>query len=209
MHVNQNNESFFLEELAQHTDDPKIVGEKLIQFCEHIKKANRIYNLTSITNINDMLIKHVLDSLSIKEFLKGRDILDIGSGAGLPGIPLAITTPRKFFLLIDSNNKKITFLNHVKISLDIENVNLLHKRVEDLCHDSVFDTVICRSFASLRKIFENAEKHLKKNGIVVAMKGKYPDQELKDLDKDVEHKTHKLNVPGLDAERHAIIMYKK
>ena len=144
MHVNQNNESFFIEKLAQHTDDPKIVGKKLIQFCEHIKKANRIYNLTSITNINDMLIKHVLDSLSIKEFLKGRDILDIGSGAGLPGIPLAITTPRKFFLLIDSNNKKITFLNHVKISLDIENVNLLRFRYCNLQIFCIIKKDLCK-----------------------------------------------------------------
>ena len=209
MRLNQNNEFFFLEALAQYTNNPKEDGEKLIQFCEYIKKSNKIYNLTSITDINDMLIKHILDSLSIQEFLKGRDILDVASGAGLPGIPLAITSPRKNFLLVDSNNKKITFLNHVKISLEIKNVNLLHKRVEDLSQDSVFDTVICRSFASLRKIFINTEKHLKKNGIIVAMKGKYPDQELKDLDKDVEHKAHIINVPGLKAERHAIIMYKK
>ena len=209
MHLNQNNEFFFLEALAQYTNNPKEASEKLILFCEHIKKSNKIYNLTSITEINDMLIKHILDSLSVQEFLKGRDILDVGSGAGLPGIPLAITTPQKKFLLIDSNNKKITFLNHVKISLEIKNVNLLHKRVEDLSQETIFDTVICRSFGSLRKIFINAGKHLKKNGIIVAMKGKYPDQELKDLDKDVEYMAHIINVPGLKAERHAIIMYKK
>ena len=150
MHLNQNNKFFFLEALSQHTNNPEEAGEKLIQFCEHIKKSNKIYNLTSITDINDMLVKHILDSLSVQEFLKGRDILDVGSGAGLPGIPLAITSPRKIFLLVDSNNKKITFLNHVKISLEIKNVNLLHKRVEDLSQDSVVDTVICRSFASPR-----------------------------------------------------------
>tara|TARA_B110000014_G_C20027995_1_gene533703 strand:- start:274 stop:903 length:630 start_codon:yes stop_codon:yes gene_type:complete len=209
MRLNQNNEFFFLEALAQYTNNPKEDGEKLIQFCEYIKKSNKIYNLTSITDINDMLVKHILDSLSIQEFLKGRDILDVGAGAGLPGIPLAITIPKKNFLLVDSNNKKITFLNHVKMSLELKNVNLLHKRVEDLGQDSVFDTVICRSFASLRKIFVKAEKQLKKNGIIVAMKGKYPEQELKDLGKDIKHKAHIINVPGLKAERHAIIMYKK
>ena len=207
--MQNNKEKVFFESLSEYTDNVHKTGNILLDFCELIKRSNKLYNLTSIVETKEMLSKHILDSLSIKHLIKGKNILDIGSGAGLPGIPLAVTSPDKKFLLLDSNNKKIIFLNHVKISLDIENVNLLHKRVEDLSHDSVFDTVICRSFASLRKIFANAEKHLKKNGIVVAMKGKYPGQELKELDKDVEHKTHKLNVPGLGAERHAIIMYKK
>ena len=103
-------EEFFFKALLEYTNNNLEVGNLLINFCNLIKKSNKLHNLTSITKINEMLIKHVLDSLSIKHLLRGKDVLDVGSGAGLPGIPLAIVDPEIRFLLLDSNNKKIIFL---------------------------------------------------------------------------------------------------
>ena len=116
------------------------------------------------------------------------------------------------FLLLDSNNKKIIFLNHVKINLNIKNIDLVHARIEDFNNDVRFDTIICRSYASLSKIYLNSKKHLKDRGIIIAMKGKEPYQELKELreiSKNICVDVKSLNVPGLVAERHAIIIYKK
>ena len=175
----QNNKikDFFFEALSEYTKDGQIVGDKLIKFCKLIKKSNKIYNLTTITEMNEMLSKHILDSLSIKELIKGKDILDIGSGAGLPGIPLAITSPEVKFTLLDSNNKKIIFLNHVKMNLGIKNIDLMHERIEDFDSRNGFDTIICRSYASLATIYLNSKKNVRKEGIIVAMKGKLPHQE--------------------------------
>ena len=211
MKQNNNIKELFLSELKKFTRDEE-VGPKLIKFCEYIDKSNKLHNLTSIKKLDDMLIKHVLDSLSIKYLINGENILDIGSGAGLPGIPLALTLPKKNFLLLDSNNKKIIFLNHVKINLDIMNASALHETIESLKTDTSFDTVICRSFAKLTKIYSNSIKHLVKDGTIIAMKGKYPKQELDELvefDKNVVFEVEKLKVPELSAERHAVIIYKK
>ena len=202
---------FFFEELSNYVDDRQTTGDKLIKFCEHIKKSNKVYNLTSIIELDDMLIKHVLDSLSINEYIFGNNILDIGSGAGFPGIPLALVSPKKNFLLIDANNKKIIFLNHVKINLDLENVDLLHKRIEDLNNVKFFDTILCRSYASLKTIYSNSINHLSENGVIIAMKGKYPHDELsalENLSKSIRFTVKRINVPKLSAERHVVIIYK-
>ena len=208
----QNNKikDFFFDALSEYTKDNEVLGDKLIKFCKLIKKSNKIYNLTAITEINEMLTKHILDSLSIKGLIKGKDILDIGSGAGFPGIPLAITSPEAKFALLDSNNKKIIFLNHVKMNLGIKNIDLMHERIEDFDSGNGFDTIICRSYASLTTIYLNSKKHVKREGIIVAMKGKFPHQELdelKDLDKNIRFEVKRLDVSGLQAERHAIIIF--
>jgi 16S rRNA (guanine527-N7)-methyltransferase len=208
---NKSVKNIFKRELIKHSciNDAEI---KLLKFCDYIKKSNKLYNLTSIKEIEDMLIKHVLDSLSIKKFIKGNNILDIGTGAGLPGIPLAITLPDYKFSLLDSNNKKIIFLNHVKINLNIINIDLLHKRIESLDSNNLFDTVVCRSYASLVKIYSNSSKHLNKDGIIVAMKGKFPKEEINELEglkEDIVINIERLNVAGLSADRHAVIIQKK
>ena len=209
--MQNNKEEVFFESLSEYTDNVHKTGKILLNFCELIKKSNKLYNLTSIVETKEMLSKHILDSLSIRHLIKGKNILDIGSGAGLPGIPLAVTSPDKKFLLLDSNNKKIIFLNHVKINLDIKNIDLMHERIEDFNDDIGFDTIICRSYASLSKIYLNSKKHLKDRGIIIAMKGKEPYQELKELkevDKNICFNVEALYVPRLAAERHAIIIYK-
>ena len=200
----KNTKDFFFEELLAYTKDNHLIGNKLIEFCNYIKKSNKLYNLTSIKDINDMLIKHILDSLSINEYILGNNILDIGSGAGLPGIPLALVHPNKDFLLMDSNNKKI--------NLGIENIDLLHERIEDFDNKKAFDSIICRSYASLPTIYSNSIDHLNKNGVIIAMKGKYPHEEisaLKNLNQSIHFEVARIDVPRLSAERHAVIMYKK
>ena len=209
----QNNKTdFFFKALSEYISNADFVGEKMIAFCGLIIKSNKLYNLTSITQIDDMLKKHILDSFSINKLMKGKSVLDIGSGAGLPGIPLAIANPEQKYLLLDSNNKKIIFLNHVKINLDVKNVNLLHSRIEDFRSKDGFDTIVCRSYSSLSTIYLNSVKHLRKEGIIIAMKGKFPERELSELkaiDKNVDYDVKNLKVLGLKAERHAVIIFKK
>jgi 16S rRNA (guanine527-N7)-methyltransferase len=208
----QNNKDAFFAALEEYTNSGLQIGNILLNFCKLIQKSNKLYNLTSIIQTEEMLSKHILDSLSINYLIKGKNVLDIGSGAGLPGIPLAVINPDINFLLLDSNNKKIIFLNHVKINLNIKNIDLVHARIEDFNNDVRFDTIICRSYASLSKIYLNSKKHLKDRGIIIAMKGKEPYQELKELreiSKNICVDVKSLNVPGLVAERHAIIIYKK
>ena len=209
----QNNKTdFFFKALSEYISNADAVGEKMITFCDLIIKSNKLYNLTSITQIDEMLKKHILDSFSINKLIKGKSVLDIGSGAGLPGMPLAIANPEQKYLLLDSNNKKIIFLNHVKINLDVKNVNLLHSRIEDFRSKDGFDTIVCRSYSSLSTIYLNSVKHLRKEGIIIAMKGKFPERELSELkaiDKNVDYDVKNLKVLGLKAERHAVIIFKK
>ena len=202
---------FFLNALTEFADDSQEVGNIMLEFCKLVEKSNKLHNLTSIKNLDDMLVKHVLDSLSIKNFLIGKNILDVGSGAGLPSIPLAVTCPNIEFSLLDANNKKVIFLNHVKINLAIKNINPIHVRIEDFNNEISFDTVVCRSYASLSKIYINSKKNLKDKGIIIAMKGKFPYQEIEELEalnESVSLKVEKLDVPGLEAERHAVIIKK-
>ena len=209
----QNNKTdFFFKALSEYISNADVIGEKMIAFCDLIIKSNKLHNLTSITQMDEMLKKHILDSFSINKLIKGKSVLDIGSGAGLPGMPLAIANPEQKYLLLDSNNKKIIFLNHVKINLDVKNVNLLHSRIEDFRSKDGFDTIVCRSYSSLSTIYLNSEKHLRKEGIIIAMKGKFPERELSELktiDKNVDYEVKNLKVLGLKAERHAVIIFKK
>ena len=203
-------QKILLEALSNYVDDVEEVGERLLNFCILIEKSNKLHNLTSVKGLDNMITKHLLDSLSIKNLLIGKKILDIGSGAGLPSIPLAFVCPAKNFFLLDSNNKKIIFLNHVKISLGIENIFPEHERVENLDGKRSFDTIVCRSFSSLAKIYSRT-KNLKKNeGKIIAMKGKFPKDELAELqtlDSKIRLHVEKLKIPGLEADRHAVIIY--
>lgn len=208
--VNKDKYKIFFDLLENNFQIAESVAKKFVEFCEIIQQSNEHFNLTSIKKMDDMLIKHILDSLSIQHLVSGRKILDIGTGAGLPGVPLALVNTESDFFLLDSNNKKIIFLNHVKISLGIENIFPEHERVENLDGKRSFDTIVCRSFSSLAKIYLRT-KNLKKNeGKIIAMKGKFPKDELaelKTLDSKIRLHVEKLKIPGLEADRHAVIIY--
>jgi 16S rRNA (guanine527-N7)-methyltransferase len=172
-----------------------------------LKKWNRVYNLTSITTAKAMVIRHILDSVSISPFLVGKRIIDVGTGAGLPGIPLAILNPKRKFVLLDSNNKKARFLRQAKMELQLNNVEIVHSRIEEYKNMRRFDCIISRAFSSLNEFFKSSEHLLLPRGCYLAMKGVYPLSELKAVEqhKYIVNVVEKLEVPDLTAERHVAI----
>ncbi|MFW2371721.1 MAG: 16S rRNA (guanine(527)-N(7))-methyltransferase RsmG [Gammaproteobacteria bacterium] len=173
-----------------------------VQYLELIQKWNKVYNLTAITDLDQMVVRHLLDSLSILPFIDDTPILDVGTGAGLPGIPLALARPEYEFVLLDSNGKKTRFLTQVKIELDIDNIDIIHSRIEDYRPSKTFSIVTCRAFAEINTILERTQHLLTSETRILAMKGK---QELPVLEagfKQVD--SHPLQVAWLNEERQLI-----
>ena len=179
----------------------------LIQYSRLLRQWNRTYNLVSASSLADLTVRHLLDSLSVNAYLSPGTLLDVGTGAGLPGLPLAIVNPGLDCTLLDSAGKKIHFLRHVKRSLNIANMHPLNMRVEKLESDRKFDNITSRAFASLLK-FATSVRHLSGAGTrLLAMKGKYPDDELQALPGWLKvDGVEKLGVPDLHAERHLVMM---
>lgn len=144
----------------------------LLAYLRLLEKWNQHYNLTAIKNSKEMISKHVLDSLSIESYLEGRRILDVGSGAGLPGIPLAIARPGCEFVLLDSNAKKTRFLFQASVELGLPNISVVSERVEVYRPSHLFDTIIARAFAKLVDFVAQAEHLCKPRGCLLAMKGR-------------------------------------
>ena len=182
----------------------------LSQFAQYLalmSKWNKTYNLTAIKDPADMVLLHIADSLSINPYLSGKKIIDIGTGAGLPGIPLAIINPDKKFTLLDSNSKKTRFLIQVVSELKLSNVEIVHARVEDYKPAGCFDAVLSRAFSSLLKMVETTSHLCCNNGQLLAMKGIEPLQEIKELtNRVIVDKLAKLKIKGLNAERHLVII---
>ena len=154
------------------------------------------------------MTRHILDSLTILPYLHGERILDIGTGAGLPGIPLAIACPEREFVLLDSSSKKLRFVQQTLGILKLDNVTLEDSRVEEFQPEALFDTVICRAFSDLPDFYRYAARLCNEGGRMLAMKGVYPMTEVECLDdKSVIDDVVSLKVPGLDAERHLVIMH--
>jgi 16S rRNA (guanine527-N7)-methyltransferase len=176
--------------------------KRLLQYIELLQQWNKAYNLTAVRDPDEMLTKHVLDSLAVLPFLHGPRVLDVGTGAGLPGIPLALARPELQFTLLDSNGKKTRFVTHAVATLALKNVEVLQARVEDYRPAVAFATVISRAFASLGDFVRLAGHACAPAGRLLAMKGAPPDAELKELPAGFRLKAvHPLKVPGLDAER--------
>lgn len=152
--------------------------EKLFTYAELLVKWNNVYNLTAITKMEDIAYKHFLDSLLVLPYLQGDRIIDVGTGAGLPGIPLALSCQGKQFTLLDSNNKKIRFLRQVITELGLKNVTVIHARSEEFMPANKFDTVIVRAFAALPIIIEKTQHLVAPHGEIVAMKGKVTPEDL-------------------------------
>jgi len=181
----------------------------MLQYIGLLQRWNKAYNLTSIKDPVQMLSYHLLDSLSIGPHLQGQSFIDVGTGAGLPGIPLAVTHPDKTFSLLDSNGKKIRFLFQIKTALKLSNVKEMQGRVEAYKPKQLYDGVISRAFASLTDMIEGSEHLLAPGGCFYAMKGRYPDKELSELPKGYKvEQAIALDVPTLDQQRHLVIIKK-
>ncbi len=173
--------------------------EKLLGFIKLIVKWNKTYNLTAIRDPENMAKLHILDSLAISPYIRGQRLIDIGTGAGLPGIPLAIFHTKKQFVLLDSNAKKTRFVQQAIVELKLNNVSIHHGRVEDFKPDIGFDTVTCRAFASMDNIARLTQHLFNEKGLLLAMKGQKLDKELNILDK--KYRLITLKVPMIEVER--------
>ncbi len=179
----------------------------LLDYLELLTKWNRSFNLTAVREPAEMVTRHLLDSLSILEFVPAGRVIDVGTGPGLPGIPLAIARPEQAFVLLDSNGKKTRFLDHVKLTLGLPNVTVVHSRVEDWQPDAGFDAVTSRAFTSLGAMIDTCAHLLSPDGLLLAMKGQYPAGELEAVAGRMQiQDVPMLAVPGLSEERCLVIM---
>jgi 16S rRNA (guanine527-N7)-methyltransferase len=183
--------------------------EKLIAYLELLAKWNRAYNLTAVRDPGQMVVRHLLDSLAILPLVRGPRVLDIGSGAGLPGIPLALARPDLRFVLLDSNAKKTRFLIQAVAELGLKNAEVVNSRVEGYRPAAPFDTLIARAFAGIADMLSVSAPLCAPGGRWLAMKGVYPHQELAAIPPDYRVECRRLQVPGLDAERHVVIITPK
>jgi 16S rRNA (guanine527-N7)-methyltransferase len=184
---------------------PEEIKRQLMAFIDLLHKWNRVYNLTAIRDKPKMVTHHLLDSMAVAPFLCGTDVLDVGSGAGLPGVPLALLLPERRFVLIDSNAKKTRFLHQAKAELGLTNLTIETARVEDLPVTQTFDTVISRAFTSISQFMLTSGAHCKPSGVIIAMKGEYPVAELQAMPGAYAVKAVlRLSVPFLNAQRHIV-----
>jgi 16S rRNA (guanine527-N7)-methyltransferase len=177
--------------------------EQLMAFLQLMVKWNRVYNLSAIKEPEEMVSLHLLDSLSVLPFLHGKRCIDVGTGAGLPGLPLAIAKPEVEFVLLDSNSKKTRFIQQVCIELGLKNVEPLHERVENYNPEQKFDTVIARALSALPNLLTKTRHLLLDGGKLLAMKSKETDELVRDDFQFDEVKA--LNIAGLDATRNLVI----
>lgn len=180
---------------------------RLLQLLDEVARWNRTYNLTAIRGREDMLTHHLLDSLSLQPDLHGSRLADLGTGAGFPGLPLALANPDRRFTLIDSNGKKVRFVRHAARELGLDNVEVLHSRVERVTVAQPFDSVLARAFASLPDLLRTAAPLCAPDGRVLAMKGKWPQAEIDALPPGWRSEgSHTVTVPGLAESRCVIIL---
>ena len=178
---------------------------RLIDYVALLLKWNTAYNLTAVREEADMVTRHLLDSLAIAPFLAGQRVLDVGTGAGLPGVPMAILFPQREFHLLDSNGKKTRFLFQVKTALRLDNMVVHHARVQTFRVVEPFDAVLSRAFASLQDMMHGCRHLLAPEGRLLAMKGAYPAEELDSIGQEgAQVAVHPLVVPGLCEHRHLV-----
>jgi 16S rRNA (guanine527-N7)-methyltransferase len=178
---------------------------RMLRLLDELAHWNRTYNLTAITTRESMISAHLLDSLAAQPDLLGQRIADVGTGAGFPGLPLALIEPQRQFTLIDSVAKKIRFVTHAVRVLELANVVPLQARVETLNPDIPFSTVIARAYAALPDLLGSVRGLCGADTRVVALKGRYPQDELSELPRGWRlAQVRALKIPGLDAERHSL-----
>ena len=184
------------------------VVARLLRLLAELERWNRRINLTAVRDVDDMIGLHLMDSVAVRPLLAGRSVLDVGTGAGFPGLPLAIVAPQLAFTLLDSNGKKISFVRHMIGDLGLGNAVAVHARTEDYLPAARFDTVVARAVAPLPRLVGLAGHLVADGGTLLALKGKYPAAELAELDRaqpEWKWDVTELTVPGLsDHERHAV-----
>lgn len=189
---------------------PAGAADQLAELLGELARWNQKVNLTAIREPAAMISGHLLDSLAVRPFLKGTRILDVGTGAGFPGLPLAIAEPERHLELVDSNNKKIQFVQHVAARLGLANVRAVKARSEDYAPDERFDTVLARAVAALPELIRIAGHLLDRDGVFIALKGRYPAEELKALPDTWSYSVEMLDIPGLETgSRHVVLMQPK
>jgi 16S rRNA (guanine527-N7)-methyltransferase len=180
-------------------------AQQLLGVLDALDDWNQRMNLTAIRERGAQITKHLLDSLSVQPFLHGERVLDVGTGAGFPGLPLAIVNPSKQFVLLDSTAKKLKFIEHVAASLELPNVQTVHTRVESFRPAQRFDIVVSRAVGPVEQFVKWAGHLVVGGGRLLAMKGRYPEAELAKLPSGWKlAAVHRLNVPALDEERHLV-----
>ncbi len=181
--------------------------DKLLEYLALFTRWNSAYNLSAIRDPGQMLERHIIDSLSVVNLCGEGPLIDVGSGGGLPGIPLAIVHPERPVTLLDSNGKKTRFLFQVATALPLPNVQVVNERVEEFQPAQKFSAVVSRAFASIGDMVSGSEHLLAPGGRFYAMKGKLPEDELSAIPKGIKvEQVHPLSVPGCDADRHLVIL---
>lgn len=199
------------EAVASALDGRGFCPVQIDRFASHLNlllKWNKAYNLTAITDQDQVITQHLLDSLSIKSAIEGKSIYDIGTGGGFPGIPMAITFPEKRFILVDTVQKKTRFLRQVVAQLGLKNVEVKHARVETLKPEKKADQIVSRAFSSIPDFLNLTLNLADDHTEWLAMKGKSPTEELETLSPELTYTVDPLNVPGLNAERHLVRIQK-
>lgn len=180
-------------------DLPEAAQQQLKDYIQLLLKWNRAYNLIAATGPEDLLAHHIFDSLAIVPYVTGQRVLDLGTGAGLPGIPLAIALPDQHFVLLDSIGKKTRFLTQTINALKLTNVTVIQARIEAFFPEQCFNTVVTRAVGTTQEIMRMTQHVLCPHGHWLLMKGLYPEEELKDMANPFE--VHRLQVPGLNKQR--------
>ncbi|AMO51315.1 Ribosomal RNA small subunit methyltransferase G [Enterobacter sp. FY-07] len=181
--------------------------QQLVGYVNLLHKWNKAYNLTSVRDPNEMLIRHILDSIVVAPYLQGSRFIDVGTGPGLPGIPLSIVRPESHFTLLDSLGKRVRFLRQVQHELHLENIAPVQSRVEDFPAEPPFDGVISRAFASLNDMVSWCQHLPGAQGRFYALKGMVPDDEISLLPAEFTVESiEKLYVPHLEGERHLVVV---
>lgn len=192
---------------AMGLDLPERTRERLVAFLRLLEKWNRAYNLTAVREIEQMIPRHLLDSLSVLPYLRGPRVLDVGTGAGLPGIPLALARPDLEFTLLDGNAKKIRFVTQAIHDLGVTNATPAQSAVEHYRPGTRFDTVVARALASIPDMLSACRHLCAPDGAILAMKGVFPQEELAAVNAGFKVRdVARLAVPGLEGARHLVIL---
>lgn len=190
-------------EMGVQLDESQV--DVLWRYGVMLRERNQHVNLTSIVSPEGILNLHMLDSLSVASHLgDARDIIDVGTGGGFPGVPLAVANPTRNFTLVDGTQKKIRFVSEAIEALDIRNATAMAARAEGLPKSAHYDVVVARAVSTLAELVHNAGRLLAPHGRLLAMKGRVPDEELRGVPRNWRAEVLKLRIPGLDAERHLV-----